>query len=105
MKVMNFRDLEVWKLGKKIVLESVAQPPSFPRTRCTALTALMRRTSVSIPSDVSEEFNRFRNKEYRPLLFVALGPCAELERQVEICSDLGYLDHKGRGLMDRETRS
>ena len=48
--------------------------------------------SVSIPSNVAEGFNRFHNKEYRQLLYVALGSCAELETQVEISADLGYLE-------------
>ncbi len=68
----------------------------------------MRRASVSIPSNVAEGFNRFHNKEYRQLLYVALGSCAELETQVEITTDLQYLERKDRDRLieklDYETR-
>ncbi|MBH0204051.1 MAG: four helix bundle protein [Nitrospira sp.] len=108
MKIMNFRDLEVWKLGKEIVLGIYRMTALFPKDEVYGLVAQMRRASVSIPSNVAEGFNRFHNKEYRQLLFVALGSCAELETQVEISCDLGYLDLKGRDLMieklDHETR-
>ena len=55
-----------------------------------------------------EGFNRFHNKEYRQLLYVALGSCAELETQVEITTDLQYLERKDRDRLieklDHETR-
>jgi four helix bundle protein len=108
MKIMNFRDLEVWKLGKEIVLGIYRATEVFPKSEMYGLVAQMRRASVSIPSNVAEGFNRFHNKEYRQLLFVALGSCAELETQVEIAGDLGYLGQvEYRPLveqLDHETR-
>ena len=108
MKITNYRDLDVWKLGKKIVLGVYRATEVFPKNEMYGLVAQMRRASVSIPSNVAEGFNRFHNKEYRQLLFIALGSCAELETQVEISYELGYLDLKGRDLMieqlDHETR-
>ena len=91
MKITNFRDLEVWKLGKEIVLRIYRATTHFPRTEIYGLVSQMRRASVSIPSNVAEGFNRLHNKEYTQFLYVALGSCAELETQVEIVRDLGYL--------------
>ncbi|MBH0201224.1 MAG: four helix bundle protein [Nitrospira sp.] len=108
MKIRSFRDLEVWKLGKELVLEVYRATALFPKSEAYGLVSQMRRASVSIPSSVAEGFNRFHNREYRQLLFVALGSCAELETQVEIPLDLGYVDRKGRDLMieklDHEAR-
>ncbi|ALA61163.1 four helix bundle protein [Nitrospira moscoviensis] len=108
MKIQNFRDLDVWKVGKEIVLDVYRTTSSFPKEEAYGLAAQMRRASVSIPSNVAEGFNRFHNKEYRQLLFVALGSCAELETQVEISSNLGYIEPKVRNLMieklDHESR-
>ncbi len=84
MKIRNFRDLDVWKIGKEIVLDVYRATAEFPRVEVYGLAAQMRRASVSIPSNVAEGFNRFHNKEYRQFLFIALGSCAELETQVEI---------------------
>ncbi len=108
MKITNFRDLDVWTLGKDIVLDVYRATELFPKSEVYGLTAQMRRAAVSIPSNVAEGFNRFHNKEYRQYLYIALGSCAELETQVEIAIDLGYLERKDRdGLVekiDHETR-
>lgn len=59
------------------------------------LVAQMRRAAVSIPSNIAEGFNRQHNKEYRQFLYVALGSCAELETQLEVSCDLGFLTKEG----------
>jgi four helix bundle protein len=108
MKIRNFRDLDVWKIGKEIVLDIYRATAAFPRVEVYGLASQMRRASVSIPSNVAEGFNRFHNKEYRQFLFIALGSCAELETQVEISSDLGFVQRSIRDLiiekLDHETR-
>ncbi|MDH4237373.1 MAG: four helix bundle protein [Nitrospira sp.] len=91
IKIRNFRELEVWKLGKKIVLDVYRVTKDFPKEEMYGLVAQMRRAAVSIPSNVAEGFNRKHNPEYRQLLYVALGSCAELETQIEVAHDLGFL--------------
>jgi four helix bundle protein len=91
VKIRNFRELEVWKLGKKIVLDVYRVTHGFPKEEMYGLVAQMRRAAVSIPSNVAEGFNRKHNPEYRQLLYVALGSCAELETQIEVAHDLGFL--------------
>jgi four helix bundle protein len=108
MKIRNFRDLDVWKIGKEIVLDVYRATEAFPKAELYGLAAQMRKASVSIPSNVAEGFNRFHNKEYRQFLFIALGSCAELETQVELSLDLGYIEQRDRDLMvekfDHESR-
>ncbi|MDH4152843.1 MAG: four helix bundle protein [Nitrospira sp.] len=77
MKIVQFRDLKVWQLGKEIVLDVYTIRKQFPREEVYGLMAQMRRAAVSIPSNVAEGFNRIHNKEYRQFLYVALGSCAE----------------------------
>ncbi len=91
IKIRNFRELDVWKLGKKIVLDVYRVTKDFPKEEMYGLVAQMRRAAVSIPSNVAEGFNREHNPEYRQLLYVALGSCAELETQIEVAHDLGFL--------------
>ena len=90
-KIRNFRDLEVWQLGKKIVVAIYKGTRNFPTDERFGLTAQMRRAAVSIPSNIAEGFNRFGNKEYRQFLHIALGSCAELETQIELSCELGFL--------------
>lgn len=54
----------------------------------------MRRSAISIPSNVAEGFRRYHNKEYKQFLYVSLGSCAELETQVTIAKELGYVREK-----------
>ncbi len=91
MKIRNFRDLEVWKLGKNLVLEIYKTSQIFPREEVYGLVSQMRRSAVSIPSNIAEGFNRYHNKDYRKYLFISLGSCAELETQIEIACDLEYI--------------
>lgn len=107
-KVRNFRELEVWKLGRKIVLDVYRVTRDFPKEEVYGLVAEMRRAAVSIPSNVAEGSNRKHNPEYRQLLYVALGSCAELETQIEVAHDLGFLSiddwENVREQLDHESR-
>jgi len=99
MKIRNFRDLEVWKLGKKIVTDIYQLTGEFPKSETYGLVSQMRRAAISIPSNIAEGFNRYHNKEYRQFLYIALGSCAELETQLEISSDLKLIKDKSRDEM------
>jgi four helix bundle protein len=109
-KIKSFRDLDVWKLGMEIVLDTYDITKLFPKEEVYGLVSQMRRAAVSIASNIAEGFNRYHNKEYKQFLFIALGSCAELETQIEVSGSLGYispvqrdkmiekLDHEGRML-------
>ena len=56
------------------------------------LTSQIRRSAISVPSNIAEGFTRFYNKEYRQFLYIALGSCAELETQITISNSLNYID-------------
>ena len=90
-KIKDFRDLDIWKVGKEIAVEVYEISKNFPKEELYGLVTQMRRASVSIPSNVAEGFNRQHNKEYRQFLYIALGSCAELETQLEVSCDLGFL--------------
>jgi four helix bundle protein len=98
-KIRNFRDLDIWKLGREIVLDIYGATKLFPKEESYGLTAQVRRAAISVPSNIAEGFNRFHNKEYRQFLFISLGSCAELETQIEISSDLGYIDEKTKTMI------
>ena len=108
LKIKNLRDLEVWRLGKEIVLEIYKITKSFPKEELYGLAAQMRRAAVSIPSNVAEGFNRRHNKEYRQFLYIALGSCAELETQIEVSCELKSISPEKSehllGKLDHETR-
>ena len=91
-KIRNFRDLDIWQLGKKLVVDVYKITQSLPKEENYGLTSQMRRAAISIPSNIAEGFNRFHNKEYRQFLYIAIGSCAELETQIEIAFELRYIN-------------
>ena len=90
-KIQNFRDLEVWQLGMAIVRETYELTKGFPQDERFGLIAETRRSARSVPSNISEGFNRDSNKDYRRFLGISLGSCAELETQFEIALGEGYI--------------
>ena len=95
-KIRNFRDLDVWQKGIDIVKSVYETVNGFPKQELYGLANQMQRCSVSIPSNIAEGFNRYHNKEYRQFLYIALGSCAELETQIEIATELKYIDNHKR---------
>ena len=107
-KIRNFRDLDIWKKGIEIVKDVYGTVNQFPKQELYGLAAQMQRCSVSIASNIAEGFNRFHNKEYKQFLYVALGSCAELETQIEIATELKYLNEERKFFLleklDHESR-
>ena len=93
-KIQSYKDLIVWQKSMDLVVAVYDLTSYFPGPEMYGLTSQMRRCSISVPSNISEGFNRFHNKEYKQFLYVALGSCAELETQTEIAAELKYLDEK-----------
>jgi len=107
-KIRNFRDLNVWKKGMEIVKYIYTIGKELPREELYNIVSQMQRSAISIPSNIAEGFNRFHNKEYKQFLYIALGSCAELETQIEIASELRYIDNKKKKILlekiDHESR-
>ena len=91
-KIKNFQDLRIWKKGIEVVKDTYILTKKFPKEEIYALTSQMRRSAVSIPSNIAEGFRRYHNKEYKQFLYIALGSCAELETQIIIAKELNYIN-------------
>jgi four helix bundle protein len=90
--VNNFRDLKIWQKAIKLVKEVCSLSSKLPKEEIYGLTSQMRRSAVSIPSNVAEGFRRQHNNEFRQFLYISLGSCAELETQTVIAEELGYIN-------------
>jgi len=87
----------------KLVEEIYNLTRTFPKDEIYGLTNQLRRSAVSVPSNIAEGFARFHNKEYRQFLFMSLGSCAELTTQLIIASRLHYAPEKIIDAMIDET--
>ncbi|HUT31566.1 MAG TPA: four helix bundle protein [Sedimentisphaerales bacterium] len=91
-KIKNFRDLEIWKRSVDLVEEVYGVTRTFPKEEMYGLTGQMRRSAVSVPSNIAEGFTRFHNREYKQFLYMSLGSGAELTTQIIISARLNYID-------------
>lgn len=87
----GYRDLIVWQ--RAMVLARGVQDASnvWPRTEIFGLTSQVRRAAVAVPSNIAEGKGRTGRREYLHHLSIALGSLWELETQLQLAYDYGYL--------------
>lgn len=86
-----YQDLIVWKKSMQLVLEVYRIVRLLPKEELYALSSQIRRSVVSIPSNIAEGQQRKSMKEFVNFLSVAKGSNAELQTQLLICRGLNYL--------------
>jgi four helix bundle protein len=91
-KIKSFKDLKIWQKGIRLVEEVYTVSRSFPKEEMYGLKSQLRRSAISIPSNIAEGFARLHNREYRNFLYISLGSCAELTTQIIIASRLRYIE-------------
>lgn len=90
-KIRSFTDLNVWKEGHKLVLAIYKITQNFPDYEKFGLTNQIQRAAVSISSNIAEGFSRRSKKEKIQFFYKALGSLTELQNQLIIARDLGYI--------------
>jgi four helix bundle protein len=90
-KIVSFRDLNAWQEGHKLALMVYKITKTFPREETFCLVSQMRRSAVSITSNIAEGFSRQFYKEKIQFYFIAQGSVTELQNQLMICRDVNYL--------------
>lgn len=89
--MQDYRKLKVWKKSHELTLALYQATQSFPQNEVYGLTSQMRRCSSSIPSNIVEGCGRGSNPDFLRFLYVALGSANELEYQLLLAHDLGYI--------------
>jgi four helix bundle protein len=87
----SYRDLIAWRKAMHLVREIYDATRLFPRDELYGLTSQLRRAAVSVPSNIAEGQARFSSKEFAHFLSQARGSLVEIETQILIAQDLGYL--------------
>ncbi len=90
-KIRMHKDLDVWKESMRLAKEVYVLTERFPKEEMYGLTSQMRRSAVSIPSNIAEGAGRNSNKEFVQFLYISLGSLAELETQILLSKDFGLL--------------
>lgn len=90
-KIRSFTDLVAWQKGHQLVLTIYRMSMRFPKEELFGLTPQLRRAGVSFTSNIAEGFSRSSYKEKTQFYSIALGSLTEIQNQLLIARDIGYL--------------
>lgn len=89
---MGYHDVIAWQKSMDIVELIYRETESLPERERFGLQSQMRRSAVSIPSNIAEGFGRGGTVEYARFIDISLGSLRELQTQIEIAKRLGFID-------------
>jgi four helix bundle protein len=92
----DFRKYDVWKIAHELVLEVYTISKKFPNTEVYGITSQLRRSSVSVPTNISEGCGRSTDKEFARFLHIALGSAHEVEYLLQLSHDLSFISEISR---------
>jgi four helix bundle protein len=90
----KFKELLIWKKSREFCYNIYNVTSNFPSEEKFGLTNQLRRASVSIPSNIAEGSSRNSNKDFARFLEIAIGSAYEVETQLLISSDLGFINQE-----------
>jgi four helix bundle protein len=85
------KNLKVWQRSISFVTSIYEQTKTFPKEEVYCVVSQLRRAAISIPSNIAEGSARKNTKEFIQFLYISLGSAAELETQLIISTNLGYV--------------
>ena len=89
---MDYKNLIAWQQSIELTKNIYALIKDFPPEEKYAISDQMRRAVVSIPSNIAEGCGRQTKKEAKHFFYIAQGSLYELDTQLLICQELGYMD-------------
>jgi len=101
--IKSYKDLKVFKKSYRLTVEVHQLTKQIPKTERYELGSQMRRAATSIPSNIAEGYGKKRSTaEFKRFLLMSLRSCNELQVQINLCKDLGYIkDEKAEKLLER----
>ncbi len=87
----SYRDLDLYNVSIQLVVAVYRATEDFPKQEMYGLSSQMRRSAVSIPSIIAEGSSRHTTREFIQFLYLSNGSLSELETQIEISRQLGFL--------------
>ncbi|MEO8535388.1 MAG: four helix bundle protein [Flavobacterium sp.] len=88
----NFRKLLIWQKSMSLITKIYISTNNFPKEEVFGLTSQIRRSSISIPSNIAEGFGRGTNKDFLRFLTISIGSLFEMQTQLEIAKNIAYLN-------------
>lgn len=90
----NYQNLKLWQKARELVELIYRTTADFPKEELYGITSQIRRCAVSIPSNIAEGAGRNGDKEFSHFLSISQGSSFELETQLILSSDLGFISQQ-----------
>ena len=88
----DFRKLKVWEKAHSVTLKFYKITKKFPREELYGLTSQIRRSAVSVPTNISEGCVRSSDADFARFLYISLGSTSELEYLTLLSSELNFIE-------------
>jgi len=88
----NYKELNVWQKSYELCLNIYRVTAKFPKEERYGLTSQIRRSFVSIPSNIAEGYGRKTTVDYIRMRYISYGSVCELETQILLAGDLGFIE-------------
>lgn len=88
----NFRSLLIWQKSMNLITKIYYCTNNFPKEEIFGLTSQIRRSSISIPSNIAEGYGRQSDKDFLRFLNISIGSLFEMQTQLEIAKNITYLN-------------
>ena len=98
----DYKQLAVWQKAHQLVLDIYQLTMSFPKEELYSLTSQLGRAALSIPSNIAEGSGRGHDKEFVRFIQIAVGSTNEVEYQVLLARDLGFLAETDHHQIDKQ---
>ena len=92
MQIQSYKELEAYKKGRELVKIIYELTKTFPKEEMYGIISQIRRSAISIPSNIAEGNSRTSDKDKNRFIEIALGSCFEMETQLLISQKLGFGD-------------
>ena len=89
--MQDFRNIQAWRKAHELTLSVYKTTKSFPKDEMYGLTSQIRRAALSIPCNIAEGCARSTDADFARFLDIAIGSASEVECQLLLAQDLGYL--------------
>ena len=99
-----FKQLKVWKRAHVLALDVYCATSNYPTAEKYGLTSQMRRSATSVPTNLAEGAARHSRADYARFIDIAVGSVTEIEYQLILSDDLGYLESQRSTGLQRECR-
>lgn len=93
-KIENFEELEVWKIAMELCTSIYQLTENELFVKDFALKDQIRRSAISVPSNIAEGYERSGKNQFLYFLAIAKGSCGELRTQLKIAQQLNYLGNE-----------